>query len=350
MKNSIKLSIALASSIFVTACGGNSDSDSPTDSTGSQNDSLVVKIQATGSGDISTTEKKVSAGESFKFTVMPATKMLTQSVLSDQCELQVVGDDIYVNDVVNDCSVEVTFDECMDCYSSEDVILDYTPASPLMERNCVRGGLVATGSENVPWHNLCQAADLQKTMLEYNSVVLKEMQDSGAIIGVFGPDEGVCDLPYFSWLEGQPQCENAKGGLGGTPSNPVTGCSALTLSATNDVFKRGRADGENTCVHELAHTIMNVGISAELNTEIHSRYDQVKSDNELWIRVNGEESFALTNADEFFAEIAQSYFKANVSVDSFNHVGVNGSEKLSEYDPVSFELVDRIFMEPANLK
>lgn len=350
MKNTIKLSVAFASTIAIAACGGGGDSDSPNDSTGSQTGSSIVNIQATGSGDVSTTEREVSSGQSFKFTVTPGTKMVTKSVASDSCELEVVGDDIYVKDVVSDCSIDVAFDECVDCYSADDVVLDYTPASPLMERNCVRGGLVATGSENVPWHNLCQAAELQKTMLEYNSLVLEQMQDSGAIIGVFGPDEGVCDLPYFSWLEGQPQCESAKGGLGGTPGNPVTGCSALTLSATHDVFKRGQADGENTCVHELAHTIMNVGISNELNNEIRARFDQVKSDNELWIRANGEDSFALTNADEFFAEIAQSYFNANVSVDSFNHVGVNGSEELLEYDPVSFELVDRIFMEPANLK
>ncbi|MEX1221770.1 MAG: hypothetical protein WEA82_06615 [Idiomarina sp.] len=352
----MKLNALLLASLALTACGGGSNS-SPSaggntgGNTGGSNNDFTVTVAVTGAGDVSRSEQTLSSGDSFKFTVTPDALMLTKSVSSDSCELEVVGDDIYVNNVTESCTVNVSFDDCTDCYTADDLVLDYDTYRPVMERNCVRGGLVATGSDNVPWHNLCQAAETLATMLEYNSVVVDELQTQGAITAVFGPDEGVCDLPYFDFIEGQPQCDTAEGGLGGTSEHPVTACSAKTLSATNDAFGRGEEDGENTCVHELAHTIMNVAIDEQTRNDIVDRYHDILNEGgDLWIRDNGERAFALQNEDELFAEVTQSYFNANVAIDAFNHVGVNGADELADYDPITFELVDRIFMQTADLK
>lgn len=341
------LTIILTCTLLLIACG--SDSDSDTDTQGG-NDTFTLSVSTTGDGSVSSFTSEVRAGQSLNFVVTPDERMVTESISSDSCDLDVVGDMVFIDNVQSDCNIEVAFDTCLGCYNKDDAVLDYQPAAELLARSCVRGGLVATGSDDVSWHNLCQAAEMLETMLSQNSVVTSQMQQVGAITALFGPNEGVCDLPYFSFLEGKPQCTEVLGGLGGVPGNPVTACNARTLSAVNDPFNRGRRGGENTCVHELAHTIMNVGVSAELNREIYARYDEVDEDGELWFRANGEPSFALFNGDEFFAELAQSYFNANVAIDAFNHTGINGADELLEYDPISFELIDRIFMKPADLR
>ncbi|RUO26286.1 hypothetical protein CWE09_06105 [Aliidiomarina minuta] len=339
--------IGVAAASILSACGGSNDNTS--NDTG-QTASYRVTVEHIGEGSVSQSSLNAQAGQTARFVVSPSERMVTESISSEQCTLDVVGDVVTVTDVQADCTVQVTFDDCIGCYAKEDVILDYTPSAELMARNCVRGGLVATGSDNVNWHNLCQAAETLQTMLSQNSDVTQRLQENGAITALFGDGENVCDLPYFAFLEGQPQCTEAVGGLGGVPGNPVTACNAKTLSAVNDPFERGQRHGENTCVHELAHTIMNVGVGFQLNQEIYRRYDDVIAEGRLWVRDNGEPSFALQNGDELFAELAQSYFNANVAVDFFNHTGVNGAEELADYDPVSFELVDRIFMRPADLR
>lgn len=67
---------------------------------------------------------------------------------------------------------------------------------------------------------------------------------------------------------------------------------------------------------------------------------------ELW-----ETDYALENADEFFAEMSQSYFCANPAVPSFLHTrGINCADELEAYDPETFALIDQIYRGPADLR
>jgi hypothetical protein len=66
------------------------------------------------------------------------------------------------------------------------------------------------------------------------------------------------------------------------------------------------------------------------------------SEGQLWAEdAFGNPTFAPTNADEFWAEMTQTYFCANPEVLSFLHNGVNCADELKAYDPVTFRLVDR---------
>jgi len=52
-----------------------------------------------------------------------------------------------------------------------------------------------------------------------------------------------------------------------------------------------------------------------------------------------EGDYAMTNADEFFAEMSQTYFCANPEVPTFLHThGTNCAGELQVYDPVTFSL------------
>jgi hypothetical protein len=131
------------------------------------------------------------------------------------------------------------------------------------------------------------------------------------------------------------------------PGRPVTACSEKNvLGYPEDEFGRGtRADGENVCVHELAHTIMNLGLTEPERTKIRSRYDRVKG-TQRW-----EGDFAMENADEFFAEMTQAYFCANPEVPAFLHnQGVNCAAELRRYDPQTFNLLDEIYRGAADLR
>lgn len=243
-------------------------------------------------------------------------------------------------------------DLCDDCYYADQIeSYRYQPYMPLMARVCDRGPLYVTGSERVSWEALCAAGDMLAAMLAHRPDVAQELQAHGAVTTVFALAENVCSTDYFADLRGEEICYGAPGGLGGVLGNPATACSeANIMSSPLDAFVRGGRRGENVCVHELAHTIMNVGLSDQDRLDIANRYEQVMLSNTLWVRSDGTWTYARQNHHELFAELAQVYFSANPQEDHFVHNGVNGPSALLIYDPESFVLVDRIFVRPANLR
>ena len=224
---------------------------------------------------------------------------------------------------------------------------DYLPYRDLMVRATFLGPLVATGSSAVRRRALEDAETLLAMMLHYRTDVVDRLQLAGAVTAVFAKSESVCDLDYFADLAGQEICDTAVGGLGGVPGRPATACSEINvLRDPEDPFGRGtRPDGENVCVHELAHTIMNVGLSDEERQAIRVRFGEVLEDG-LW---TGD--FAVTNADEFFAEMSQSYFCANPDIPAFLHLrGINCPRDLRSYDKDTFDLIDSIYRGSADLR
>jgi len=222
----------------------------------------------------------------------------------------------------------------------------YTPYKPLMEQVSTVGPVCVTGSFRVPQQALDEAGQMLEIMLSNRGDVGNQLRSVGAITSVFARSENVCDLPYFADLVGSASCQ-AEGGLGGVPGRPATACSEKNLlKHSDDPFGRGsRAGGENVCIHELAHTIMNVGLSSGERSQIHSRFNAPDT-KALW---SGD--FALENADEFFAEMAQAYFCANPEVPSFLHThGINCADELRDYDRATYDMMHDIFRGAADLR
>jgi hypothetical protein len=220
----------------------------------------------------------------------------------------------------------------------------YLPYAGLMSQISGVGPLYATGSSLVSPVALEEASRMLEVMLAHRSDILDRLQAAGSIIAVFAPAEKACDLPYFSSLSG-PICDNAAGGLGGTPARPVTACSEKNVLADpDDPYGRGLVRGENVCVHELAHTIMNVGLSDADRQRVRTRFDRVKTTR----RWQGD--FAMENVEEFFAEMTQIYFCANPEIPTPLHThGVNCANELKGYDPQTFQLLEDIYLHAADL-
>ncbi len=241
------------------------------------------------------------------------------------------------------------------CARTGDVTLtpNYAPYRPLMEQVVPAGPLYVTSSSSVESCALLDAGYMLQTMLRNRPDVASVLRDQGTLTAVFGRNESVCDLPYFSDLrELDPAKCSEPGGLGGVPGRHATACSELNLlSDPSDPFKRGQLDGENVCVHELAHTIMNTALSDAETAAIRGRFDAVTSEGQLWTEdAFGNPTFALANADEFWAEVSQTYFCANPTLSTFLHNGINCADELQQYDPETFVVVDGIYRGAADLR
>jgi hypothetical protein len=218
----------------------------------------------------------------------------------------------------------------------------YQPYDALMPRIFSKGPVYVTSSSVVPNCARKQASAMLTMMLRKRPKVAERLRSQGALTAVVGRTQNICALPYWDDLTGTP-CE-AQGGLGGVIGRPATGCAERNLlKQSDDPFFRGLPHGENVCVHELAHTIMNVGVGDLQRSRIRQRFEsaQVKT---LW-----QGDFALTNADEFFAEMSQVYFCANPEVvlaPTHNHP-VNCASELRAYDPLTFSLIDGIYGQAA---
>ena len=90
---------------------------------------------------------------------------------------------------------------------------------------------------------------------------------------------------------------------------------------------------------------MNVGLSSRERADINARFraEEVKS---LWAG-----DYALENADEFFAEMTQTYFCANRKTPNAPHNhGVNCANELRDHDSVTYDLIHGIFRRTADLR
>lgn len=233
--------------------------------------------------------------------------------------------------------------------------LSYQPYKPLMAQVCTLAPIYVTGSDTVPPEAITNVAVMAQAMLQ-NDAVAQRLRAKGAVFAVFAPPrESLCDVPYFNHLhgmrtpDGRTPCDQA--GLGGGLDRPTATCSALNaLSTASDRYHRGQPYGENICVHEFAHLVMEHGLTARQYQEVLRRFEVVKADRDLWRRSDGTPTYALTNASEFFAEASQSYFWANTSVETTYESGLNGPWDLRSHDPKTFELMERIYISPVDLR
>jgi hypothetical protein len=217
----------------------------------------------------------------------------------------------------------------------------YQPFKPLLTKWVAVGPVYVTGDQDVPDAALKFAGTLLNAMLLHRPDIGERLRMRGAFTVVASHDQTICDLPYFS-QESRSACSLfGRGGAGGTLLRPITACDERNLlEEPDDPYERGtRPVGQNMCVHELAHTIMNVGLTKKDLNRIHERYLAVLQEG----RWKGD--FALTNDQEFWTIMSQFYFWAGPSepyAPPVNHVA-NGPKALKKYDPATFALLDSIY-------
>src|SRR5207253_4750703 len=96
----------------------------------------------------------------------------------------------------------------------------------------------------------------------------------------------------------------------------------------------------NILVHEFSHCIHNQGLRAvdpKFDGKLRGLYTRA-IDKGLW-----KDTYAATNAGEYWAECVQSYFDCNAPPQKGVHNDINTREKLQKYDPDLFALIDETF-------
>ncbi len=120
----------------------------------------------------------------------------------------------------------------------------------------------------------------------------------------------------------------------GMDDNPTTCAQENVLG-----YPSGRYYGENICVHEFAHAIMEYGLQfsdPELYGEIQDAYEAAMAKG-LW-----KGQYASTNYKEYFAEATQTWFWSNIEFWD-GQQRVQSPDDLKAYDPRIYALLGRIF-------
>lgn len=174
-------------------------------------------------------------------------------------------------------------------------------------------------------------------MLAGRPDILAAMRKAGTRLIIIGKDQVYTDMPEYR-NHPNPTFQNER--VRGTGGLGVTSFGEENLLH----LPLDRYDDESIAVHEFLHTIdaaLRV-IDAGWRKRLAETYKRAIAAG-LW-----KDAYASTNAGEYWAEIAQSYFDCN-RVNNWNHNSIATREQLKLYDPDGYELVRTTFrLTPAN--
>lgn len=212
-------------------------------------------------------------------------------------------------------------------------------ADPFYTKYCDANGIPVLSSSEVPDLALKQAWNILMNMLITRPDLREAISANGIRFGVIGVDEVTTDMPEYADLyEAFPGIDwdvRARG-LGATLQRPLTSSAEENLLCyTGDVYR-----GESIAVHEFAHTIHTVGLR-HVEPEFDERLDGLYAEAiaaGLW-----KDTYAATNALEYWAEGVQSYFDTNSEGQPGVHNFVNTHDELREYDPDLYDLIAEVF-------
>lgn len=204
-------------------------------------------------------------------------------------------------------------------------------------------GLPIVSSLRPPDDALLRARDIINDMLAQRPDLLSTIVRSGIRIAIMSKSEVTTDIPEHSDLnEAFPEVDwNTRArGLGATLTRPATSAAEENLLCyEGDVYRN-----EDILVHEFAHTVLQLGVEKQpggdvFRTRLETAY-QDAIDAGLW-----EETYAASNADEYWAEAVQSWFGLNDMSPRADgiHNQIDTRHELQAYDPAIAKLVEEVF-------
>ncbi|WP_457129431.1 hypothetical protein [Mucilaginibacter sp. HD30] len=202
-------------------------------------------------------------------------------------------------------------------------------------------GLLIVSSSNVPDEALLQARMIILQMLAKISAVKNKLIANKIKVAVMGINEVTTDIPEHSDLNTafpETNWNTRTRGLGATVARPVVSCAEENLLG----YARDNYRGEDILIHEFAHTIHLMGLNYldnDFDNKLKSIYNDARK-NGLW-----ENTYAISNYQEYFAEGVQCWFNANLEAIPCNgvHNQINTKTELNNYDPKLFELISLYF-------
>jgi len=201
---------------------------------------------------------------------------------------------------------------------------------------CSAQGISIVAGEEVDDLALQQAYYIINNLLAPLPDVRDQLVADGHYIAIIGKDQQQTTLPEYAHMDSSYWDARARG-LGAGPGILVTSCGEENLLCLGG--GKDRYFGENILIHEFAHTIHLSGQGSNFNNKLKRLYYTARR-NDLW-----EDTYAMTNPEEYWAEGVQSYFSSNINsyfTDGV-HNRIDTREELAAYDPDLYEFIASSF-------
>lgn len=196
-------------------------------------------------------------------------------------------------------------------------------------------GIPIVASGRVRPEAVAEAAWIVEQLLARRPDVARALAASPVRVVVMAHDERTTDVPEHADLRPAAHWDRRARGLGATDARPAVSCGEENLLC----FPGDPYVGESILVHEFAHTIHEIGLRA-VDPMFQPRLDAAfaaAKDRMCW-----RDTYALTNASEYWAEGVQSWLGCNRTGGGI-HGEVNSAAAVREHDPPLAALLEAVF-------
>lgn len=209
---------------------------------------------------------------------------------------------------------------------------------PFYKKHLDAGGLPVVGSEKVPDAALLEARAIVARMTSKRPDVLKSMIEQKTRVAIMARSEVTTDIPehrdlnaVFPKTDWNKRCR----GVGATKARPAcSGAEENVLQLEGDRYR-----GESILIHEFGHTMLGMGLDAAFRADVDAAYKDAMAKG-LY-----KDTYAATNADEYWAEGVQDWFDANATSTPPNgiHNEIGTRAQLKRYDPALAALLVKVY-------
>lgn len=213
------------------------------------------------------------------------------------------------------------------------------PQAPFYTQERICSGVTVRTSATVQSAAMVAACTRIDQMLTAMPVIRMNLAAWGVELHVLGQRDATTMLPELAhfrteaFIDAQGHAtdiDQRARGLGGF----FTVCSEENLlGLKNDRHN----DGSDICIHEFAHTIMDVGFDASLHNAVLSQYEYAMRIG-LW-----RGAYASTNVREYWADLSMWYFGSHGNRPPNYPTMPSGPAALQDYDPAGFALLAAIY-------
>jgi hypothetical protein len=191
-------------------------------------------------------------------------------------------------------------------------------------------GMPAVASSEVADLALQRTYSIVTHMLAGRPDIIEAMVKNRMYLIIIGKDQVYTDMPEYRHSR-NPEYQNER--VRGTGGRPTSFGEENLLSLPID-----RYDDESIAVHEFCHTIDGTlrSIDPTWNERKRAAYRNARKQGLF------KDTYAGSNAGEYFAELGQDYFDNN-RVNNWNHGPIGKREQLLVYDPEGYELLRTAF-------
>ena len=191
-----------------------------------------------------------------------------------------------------------------------------------------------------------QQAKLQCSYIANTPAILNMLRQQRIHIVIFGNSEYPDVIPGWD-----PNLDATRYAGGYGPNMPGASCGIHMGDILNNTFDRYPT--ENIVIHEFGHAVIDFGLDKlfpGFKDNISAIWNRAKTKG-LW-----KNTYAITNASEYWAEGVQSYFNLNgkgPEAGDGTHNHVNTRALLKTYDPEFYDVLHNVYGDatlPPNVK